>query len=169
MGQKRKDWKKKNSPQPWGEWEDGFVPAKAIELSPRLEGSTIKMNNHFQVWIREEKGKEGWPDMIWLSIKRHDKEAFHDWRIFQRIKNELVGEENEAVEIYPAESRKVDTANQYHLWVMKDPEVRFPFGFFDGRIVDYTGELQKDLAPNAKQRPLDSNSNYIRDIEIEKK
>jgi hypothetical protein len=36
----------------------------------------------------------------------------HDWRDLQRIKNQLVGPECEAVELYPAESRKVDTANQ---------------------------------------------------------
>jgi hypothetical protein len=33
------------------------------------------------------------------------------------------------VELFPAESRLVDTANQYHLWVMADAEYRFPFGY----------------------------------------
>jgi len=31
----------------------------------------------------------------------------------------IVGEEHEAFEVYPAESRLVDTANQYHLWVSR--------------------------------------------------
>ena len=166
---KRANWKKKNSPQPWDEWEDGSVPENELMKKSGLDRCTIKINNHFQVWIREEPGKEGWPDMIWLSIKRHDREAFHDWRIFQRIKNELVGVENEAVEIYPAESRKVDTANQYHLWVIKEPGIRFPFGFDDGRVVDYTGKLFGNIGPHAVQRPLDSNKNHIKDIQIEKK
>lgn len=55
-----------------------------------------------------------------------DGSARHDWRDFQRIKNELVAPEAEAVELFPAESRLVDTANHYHLWVF--PEYRFPFG-----------------------------------------
>jgi hypothetical protein len=53
----------------------------------------------------------------------------HDWRDLQRIKNELVGPECEAVELYPAESRLVDTANQYHLWADADPTYRFGLGF----------------------------------------
>jgi len=53
--------------------------------------------------------------MLHLSIKRLDKHPVRDWRHFQRIKNELIGEENEAVELYPAQSRLVDTTNQYHL------------------------------------------------------
>ncbi len=66
---------------------------------------------------------------IHLSIKRNDKEPIHDWRDLQEIKNQLVGEENEAFELYPAESRLVDMANQYHLWVFKDKELKMPIGF----------------------------------------
>ena len=74
-----------------------------------------------------------------LSIKTHDKEPISDWRDMQTIKNELIGKEYEAVELYPAESRLVDTANQYHLWVMEKPLDEggyFPFGFHD-RLVNY--------------------------------
>lgn len=44
----------------------------------------------------------------------------------QRIKNELLGDEYEACELYPAESRLVDGANQFHLWAING---QFPFGF----------------------------------------
>jgi hypothetical protein len=44
---------------------------------------------------------------------RLDGQAIHDWRELQRIKNEIVGDEIEAVELYPAESRLLDTANWY--------------------------------------------------------
>jgi hypothetical protein len=54
---------------------------------------------------------------VLLSIRRNDRAAERDWRVFQRIKNLLVGSEREAVELYPAQSRLVDSANQYHLWV----------------------------------------------------
>jgi hypothetical protein len=47
----------------------------------------------------------------------------------QKIKNLIVGPENEGVELFPAESRLVDTANQYHLWVFERPDVRFPIGW----------------------------------------
>ena len=52
-----------------------------------------------------------------MSIKTLDKQARHDWRDMQRAKNELFGRECDAIEIYPAESKRVDTANQYHLFV----------------------------------------------------
>src|SRR5690348_14199677 len=50
---------------------------------------------------------------IRLSIRRHDGEPCNNWRDLQQIKNELVGPEFEAVELFPAESRLIDTCNQY--------------------------------------------------------
>jgi hypothetical protein len=69
--------------------------------------------------------------MVWLSIKNKDKTPIRDWRHLQRIKNELVGKECEGVELFPAESRLVDTSNQYHLWVITEVGLRFPFGYGD--------------------------------------
>jgi hypothetical protein len=94
------------------------------------------------------------PEMTWLSIKSIDQSATHDWRHFQRIKNELVGNECEGVEIYPAESRCVDSSNQYHLFVMRDPKLRLPFGFKERLVLD-DGELCEKTG--AKQRPFEKN------------
>jgi hypothetical protein len=90
-------------------------------------------------------------NLVHLSIKRIDKKPVHDWRDLQRIKNQLLGEECEAMELYPAESRLVDTANQYHLWGYDDPGLRAPFGFPGPRVVDDTagtdtGTRQRKLA-----------------------
>jgi hypothetical protein len=87
-------------------------------------------NNLYLVEVNRNPNKP----MIYVSIRRLDRAPVHDWRHFQRIKNELVGAEYEGVELYPAESRLLDTANQYHLWVFKEPNLRFPFGF-DERAV----------------------------------
>ena len=35
----------------------------------------------------------------------------------------------------PAESRLVDTANQYHLWCFAEPEGQFPFGYTDRLVL----------------------------------
>ena len=64
-----------------------------------------------------------------LDIRRHDGGVCTDRRELQQIKNAIVGPEHEAVELFPAESRLVDTANQYHLWVHADPSFRFPIDF----------------------------------------
>lgn len=87
--------------------------------------------------------------VVQLSIRRLDRAACRDWRDFQRIKNQLVGPECEAIELYPAESRLVDTATQFHLWCVADPQFRFPFGYDSGRVV--TGKS----GGGSVQRPLD--------------
>ena len=86
------------------------------------------------------------------EIKRRDKAPVHDWRDLQVIKNLIVGPEHEGFEIYPAESRLVDTANQYHVFVFLDPKVRLPVGF---RTREVTGAEQA-AAVGARQRDFHS-------------
>lgn len=81
-----------------------------------------------------------------LSIRRADRKAARDWRDFQRIKNDIAGRDAEAVELYPAEERVVDTANQFHLWCTI-PGDRFNIG--------WQADIRNDDAsrlPGAKQR-----------------
>jgi hypothetical protein len=52
---------------------------------------------------------------------------WHDWVIFQQIKNELVGTEQEMVELYPAESRLLNSSHMYHLWGKKGGIIRIGF------------------------------------------
>jgi hypothetical protein len=119
----------------------------AKEQYNRLKRDEVWVNDLYQVNIdRDPPSKMGVP-MIHVSIKRLDKEAAHDWRHFQTIKNELIGPENEGFEIYPAEERLVDVANQYHLYVFADPTTRLPIGFV-ARGVCY------DNVGGSVQRPL---------------
>lgn len=102
----------------------------AEELVAFNRSQRIFLNDKYQVNIRDaEVTHPTFPAMHHLSVKRIDKAPIHDWRDLYEIKNALVGSENEALELYPAESRLVDSANQYHLWVFKDDKVRAPFGF----------------------------------------
>lgn len=41
--------------------------------------------------------------IVHLSIRRMDRQGARDWRHFQAIKNQIVGPECEAIELYPAE------------------------------------------------------------------
>lgn len=68
-----------------------------------------------------------------IGITASDESARHDWRDFQRIKNDIVGPEWEAVELYPAESRLKDPSNRFYLWCA--PKGVFEFGLSGGRIV----------------------------------
>jgi hypothetical protein len=96
-------------------------------------------------------GKDGPVNLVHLSIKRLDRLPTRDWRDLQRIKNQFLGEECEAFELFPAESRLVDTANQTHLWGYDDPTFRAPFGFTGPRIVDDSNTADT----GTKQRKLD--------------
>lgn len=111
----------------------------------------VFMSSRYQVVMAEEEIEGFKGPVTHLSIKRWDKKPIRDWREMQRIKNTLCGPDREACELYPAESRLVDTANQYHLWVLP-PNIRFPFGFQERLVVTDTGGA---LAPDAVQRPFE--------------
>jgi hypothetical protein len=83
---------------------------------------------------------------VHLDIRRNDGGSCKNWREFQQIKNELVGAEHEAVELFPAESRLVDTANQYHLWVVANPSYRFPLGFRERFVLKEPMRVEQDQA-----------------------
>jgi hypothetical protein len=102
-----------------------------IEMDPRV---TYLRNNHYQVDLMEIEPAEPFGRIIWLSVKRTDRRSMHDWRDLQQIKNMVVGSDIEAVEIYPAENRHVDTSNQYHLWCFPDG-YRLPFGYGERLIM----------------------------------
>lgn len=109
-----------------------------------LRRQTVYLNETYQVNVQvipEPFGPNSTGDVWWLSIKRRDKAPMHDWRELQAIKNAIVGPEHEGFEVYPAESRLVDTANQYHLWVFADPTVRMPVGFQE-RLVSGPAEAE---------------------------
>ena len=97
----------------------------------------------------------GWPggEVTWLSIKRLDKGAVHDWRHLQWVKNDVCGSEREAIELYPAESRLVDTSNQYHLWVLGSGH-RFPFGYEWRAVVAADASQDRYTMGQARQRPF---------------
>lgn len=93
-------------------------------------------------------------EVICLSIKANNKSVRRDWREFQKIKNEILGPEEEAVEIYPAESRLVDTANQYFLWCMKGK--RAPVGFVERLVAEGDGGIGARQRPwHREERPAD--------------
>lgn len=92
------------------------------------------------------------PPYVHLDIRRKDEGNCKNWRELQQIKNELVGPEHEAVELFPAESRLVDTANQYHLWVHVSADYRFPFGF-DNRCVLEKPVIYERFSVNCTEQP----------------
>ena len=111
----------------------------------RLKEDIIFVNDKYQVNLDESPHNRVHPQLVHLSIKRLDKEPIHDWRDLQTIKNLICGEDCEAFELYPAESRVVDVANQFHLFVLP-PGSTIPCGWMTGAKSDESPE-------GGKQRP----------------
>jgi hypothetical protein len=143
-------------PRPWRPMQPATVRTPpetlaAAQADPAVaavvaEVTEIWCNDRYVVIVQrfEDSG-----DVMSLSIRRDDRKAAHDWRDFQRIKNEIAGPEVEAFELYPAQSRVVDTANQYWIWCMPKGTA-LPVGFPEGVI----SSEDDPRFPAARQRPL---------------
>ncbi len=125
-----------------------WITGDGREVQIPDEISTYR-NNLYTVNV-EDGDAPPFGTITWLSIKRNDRTMIHDWRELQRIKNAICGSEREAVEIYPRESRLVDTSMQFHLWVFPEGYT-IPFGYAERLVIDETVSDQS-LARNAKQR-----------------
>lgn len=100
------------------------------EMVQQLTYLHIFENNLYHVEIVHEA------PFYHLDITRRDNAPCKNWRHFQQIKNELIGPEYEAMELFPAESRLVDAGNEYHLWVHATPGFRFPVGYHRRLVIE---------------------------------
>lgn len=123
---------------------------KDIKLDPRI---LYLRNNHFMVDIIKFEPREPFGRILWLSIKRIDRAPIHDWRDMQKIKNMICGPSCEAIEIYPDESRLVDTSNQFHLWAFPDG-YRLPFGYSERLVMVPDNTDGSNNKSRARQRPF---------------
>jgi hypothetical protein len=118
-------------------------------------------NNRYQVAIRKAEDHNGVPLKV-LSIRRQDRKAIMDWRDLQWIKNELLGPEEEAIQIFPAESRLLDTSNQYWLWSY--PGQYCGLGFSGGRAVTEKLSVTMSGHGTSQQRPF---AEHVRPPDLE--
>ena len=132
----------------------GFGKKKAKSMfNDALRGKWWK-NDVYTVIVRQgqdmppEYNPQGMHNLVWISFRRNDRKPITDWRDKQEIKNQMLGAECEAVEIYPAESRLNDTANQYHMFGFNSPKVQFPFGLVNRLVTE-------DTVGNSEQRPFE--------------
>lgn len=94
-------------------WQVMKFDRRQVDNINKTREVDIYVNDIYHCIVREH------PDYTHLSIKRLDILPIHNWRHMQQIKNDISGDEREGVELYPAMSRIVDAANQYHLWVFR--------------------------------------------------
>ena len=149
----------------WREVKQRFKLDKA-NSQKYLEGikyEEVYQNDQYMAFVNRRVGPGAFPystavtggglpleeEFVWLSFKRNDRKPVKDWRHVQNIKNDILGPECEMVELFPAESRLVDTANQYHLWGFTNSEIRWPFGFAVGiqesDVQGIKGAVQREI------------------------
>lgn len=135
---------------PWTPFEQVPTPDSPISQVDPVDVTLVNSRYQVSVWNRHEPF---FGPMAHLSIKTHDRAAYHDWRDLQRIKNEICGPDYDAVEIYPSESKLVDTANQYHLFVFA--AFKLPFGFQTRLVGDGTWQKSRQRPWPKGERPAD--------------
>jgi hypothetical protein len=121
-------------------------------LDDEIAREAIWVNEKYQVATHHFDHPQLGP-CLHINIRRRDGNViFRDWREFQEIKNQLAGPECEGLEMYPAESRKVDQSNKYHLYCIltTDESHRIPFGWSERDVT----EQAKDVPNGMRQRPL---------------
>ncbi len=133
----------------WTPFQPAITADGAHTMSDGVHTYSIFKNSRYTVMVRTAcAASEDQPEVIHLSIRRNDRAPIWCWRDLQAIKNALVGRENEAVQLFPAESRLVDDANQFHLYAYADPNVRVQCGYNERHVSETN-------AFHSRQEPCD--------------
>lgn len=131
MGNRRVHNFQEMASQAWSEWEwRNYLVGHPMAV----KGMTrCCLNNKYSVQFFLHKSE--WGEIEHLIIRRHDGKPIRSWYDMQRIKDELVGSDRTAVEVYPAIQNLVDEANCYHLWVLPKG-FDLPFGLHPASTSD---------------------------------
>lgn len=101
-----------------GQW-DRFVEKAGIADHPLAPVGFVRgyLNSTYSVQVMRDTRKP--VGMVTpVGIRRHDQQPITNWNILQRIKDEVIGPDCVAVQVFPAKSDIVDSANMYWLWVL---------------------------------------------------
>lgn len=101
----------------WGEWNNRTLELIAKHRELGKTGDNIKgffVNNIYSVQIFIS------PNGYMMGIRRNDESTDVPWDHKQKIKNELFGEDETAIEVFPSTDQLVDQANMYWLWTFTE-------------------------------------------------
>lgn len=102
----------------------GVSVAEARAEAEAQWGDRAHYRNAIYVVTVKPADAEGWTH---LTVRRRDGSPNIPWSDLQRIKDELIGEESEAVELYPAQSRLLDLEHRRHLWARAGERIEVGF------------------------------------------
>jgi hypothetical protein len=144
----------KKGPTPKRKWDPLVQVEQSVDPQVYLdagltEPDAVYGNKLYSVFVREIGH-----GALHISFHRRDRSAVHDWRHMQAIKNEVAGPDRLALEIYPPEHYLIDSANEYHLWVVPPgTEESIPF-LMRERFIGTQEEMEAEYGRSkARQRP----------------
>lgn len=115
---KKSAFKKQIKNSKWDDWEDKTNEGRE-KLNSIGIGTLVKLVGNSLYSVQMYKRGETYL----LGIRRHDQAASCPWSHKQRIKNELLGEEYVAIEVFPKVSELIDQANMYWIWTSIEIDV----------------------------------------------
>lgn len=88
-----------------------------LKIEGRRTWDKVWKNNRYFVFMT--KNERVWLGWWWsqVMIKRCDSQPIYSWSDVFRIKNELFGDETEAIQFFPKKSELVDSANIYWFFI----------------------------------------------------
>lgn len=101
----------------WLPWETRTFPKGTVGQTWLAQIGEARTNGFYVAMVRYLDG--GPAGRIHLAIRTASNRE-PPWRDLQRIKNELFGPERFAVQVCPPQSRLIDEADMYHLWIMAE-------------------------------------------------
>ena len=111
--------------KPFGPWEKRLI-SEVHPMRPRgvKWREECFLNNRYSVQVSDDE--TSWGTVVHLWVRRHVDGMPRRWSDLQRIKNEIIGKERVAIEVFPPESELHDSADMSHLWVLPEDFV-LPF------------------------------------------
>lgn len=107
--------------KPWNEFEDVTHDSRTIELlrSMNYHIDKVYRNNKYIVMVHYNEIKN---DKKYTRVmsRRSDSQPICNWHDLFRIKNEIFGEEVEAIQFLPKKSELLDTANLYWFFIEEE-------------------------------------------------
>lgn len=98
--------------------DESIKKSKALHPERRNFPNQVFQNNKYIVqvfWDVDRKGRLYDKAMI----RRSDAKPIYSWQDLYRIKNEIFGDEVEAIQYFPAKSELTDVANLYWMFIEK--------------------------------------------------
>jgi len=113
---------RRDAKKPFGPWEKRMISVhhelRPVFKDPKIESWREEnyLNNRYSVQVSDYRAEDGVVVHLW--VRHHTGIMPGSWSDLQRIKNEIVGPDYVALEVYPRTEDLVDSANIAHVWVM---------------------------------------------------